>query len=86
MKYKAVCPPEWLSRSAVYQINPRTFSADGTIRAVTNELPKLKELGFRVSIFVLFLKKTTLRIGIFGVPSEKSKQITPKTVPYEQLF
>ena len=46
MKYKAVCPPEWLSRSAVYQINPRTFSADGTIRAVTNELPKLKELGF----------------------------------------
>ena len=47
MKYKAICPPEWLSRSAVYQINPRTFSREGTIKAVTDELPKLKDLGFR---------------------------------------
>lgn len=47
MKYKAICPPEWLSRSAVYQINTRTFSREGTIKAVTDELPKLKDLGFR---------------------------------------
>lgn len=48
MKYRAVCPPEWLSRSAVYQINPRTFSGEGTIAAVTRELPALAEMGFRV--------------------------------------
>lgn len=48
MKYVSVCPPEWLSRSAVYQINPRTFSKEGTIRSVTEELPSLHDMGFRV--------------------------------------
>ena len=42
MKFVALCPPEWLSRSAVYQINPRTFSSEGTIAAVTAELPALR--------------------------------------------
>jgi len=27
--------PNWFKRSAVYQINPRTFSEEGTIKAVT---------------------------------------------------
>ena len=48
MKFKAIEPPLWLSRSAVYQINPRTFCAGGTIADVTEELPFLKELGFRI--------------------------------------
>lgn len=48
MKYEAICPPEWLCRSAIYQINPRTFSKEGTIAAVTKELPELKKLGFGV--------------------------------------
>ena len=48
MKYQAICPPEWLSRAAVYQVNLRTFSKEGTIVALTKELPKLQELGFRV--------------------------------------
>lgn len=48
MKFVALCPPEWLSRSAVYQINPRTFSSEGTIAAVTAELPALREMGFRI--------------------------------------
>ena len=48
MKYEAVCAPEWLSRSAIYQINPRTFCKEGTISAITKELPKLKELGFGI--------------------------------------
>ena len=48
MKQTAICPPEWLTRSAVYQINPRTFSKEGTVKAVTNELPKLKSLGFNI--------------------------------------
>lgn len=40
--------PQWLAESAVYQINPRTFSAAGTIQAVTEELPFLAKLGFGI--------------------------------------
>lgn len=40
--------PEWFKRGSIYQINPRTFSAEGTIAAVTRELPFLAELGFKV--------------------------------------
>ncbi len=46
MRKIAVTPPEWLMTSSIYQINPRTFSAEGTIKAVTKELPFLAELGF----------------------------------------
>lgn len=48
MLNKAMQVPRWLSMSAVYQINPRTFSKEGTIQAVTQQLPRLKELGFGV--------------------------------------
>lgn len=44
---KAFTAPDWFVKNgAIYQINPRTFSADGTIKAVTKELPFLAELGF----------------------------------------
>ncbi len=44
---KAFCAPDWLVKNgAVYQINPRTFSSEGTIKAVTKELPFLASLGF----------------------------------------
>ena len=42
---KALGAPEWLKRGSVYQINPRTFSAEGTLKAVTAELPFLADLG-----------------------------------------
>ncbi len=48
MKSNAVCSPEWFNKNAVYQINPRTFSEEGTIKAITGELPFLKELGFNI--------------------------------------
>lgn len=40
--------PEWFKKASVYQINPRTFSSEGTIQAVTKELPFLAGLGFAV--------------------------------------
>lgn len=40
--------PHWLAGSSVYQINPRTFSSDGTIASVILELPDLKSLGFHI--------------------------------------
>ncbi len=82
MKYKAVCPPEWLSRSAGYQINPRTFSADGTIRAVTNELPKLKELGFRVMYLCpIFEEDDSENRDFWSTRQKKSETNNPKN-PY----
>ena len=40
--------PDYFKKSAVYQINPRTFCKEGTIKAVTKELPTLAELGFKI--------------------------------------
>ncbi|MBQ2968491.1 MAG: hypothetical protein IJE10_10280 [Clostridia bacterium] len=48
MKNIALTAPDWLLKNAIYQINPRTFSEEGTIDAVTKELPFLKELGFNI--------------------------------------
>lgn len=48
LKNIALKQPEWLARSAVYQVNPRTFSAEGTIKAVTGELEFLKSIGFNI--------------------------------------
>ncbi len=48
MLNRAMNVPEWFKESSVYQINPRTFSAEGTIRAVTKRLPELAALGFGI--------------------------------------
>ena len=48
MKRTAITSPDWFSKSAIYQINPRTFSKEGTIQAITDEIPFLKDLGFRI--------------------------------------
>ena len=48
MKRTAIFSPDWFNKSAIYQINPRTFSKDGTIQAITHEIPFLKDLGFRI--------------------------------------
>ena len=40
--------PEWFLKGNIYQINPRTFSDEGTLSAITKELPFLAELGFKV--------------------------------------
>ena len=45
---KALTPPEWALKNAVYQINVRTFSPEGTISSVTKSLPELSSLGFKI--------------------------------------
>lgn len=40
--------PAWVYYSNIYQINPRTFSPEGTFDAVTAEIPFLAELGFDI--------------------------------------
>lgn len=48
MKNKQIEVPDWLRTSSVYQVNPRTFSPEGTINAVREELPFIRELGFGI--------------------------------------
>lgn len=82
MKYKAICPPEWLSRSAVYQINPRTFSREGTIKAVTDELPRLKEQGFRIMYLCpVFEEDSSEDRSFWSARQKKSETDNPKN-PY----
>jgi len=37
--------PEWLTRGVIYQIWPRTFTREGTLKAATEKLPWIAELG-----------------------------------------
>lgn len=37
--------PEWSKNAAIYQINTRQFTAEGTFQAAEVHLPRLKELG-----------------------------------------
>jgi len=48
MKNTAVAAPDWLARNSIYQINPRTFSKEGTLRSVKDELEFIQSLGFNV--------------------------------------
>ncbi len=37
--------PEWVTRGVMYQIQPRAFTPEGTLRAATARLPKVAEMG-----------------------------------------
>jgi cyclomaltodextrinase len=40
--------PEWLRDGVIYEINPRTFSASGDFRGVTEQVSRLKHLGVTI--------------------------------------
>jgi len=48
MKNIAIAAPDWLARNSVYQINPRTFSSEGTLSSIKDELEFIHELGFNI--------------------------------------
>ena len=37
--------PEWVTSGVMYQIQPRAFTPEGTLKAAEARLPKLAELG-----------------------------------------
>ena len=41
----SVVHPEWSRSAAIYQINTRQFTPEGTFAAATEQLPRLAELG-----------------------------------------
>lgn len=44
-EYVKVNHPEWAKNAAIYQLNTRQFSPEGTFEAAAKELPRIKELG-----------------------------------------
>lgn len=46
--YVQLTHPEWSKNAAIYQVNTRQFTPDGTFRAAEAHLPRLKELGVRI--------------------------------------
>lgn len=82
MKYQAMQAPEWLARNAIYQINPRTFSPEGTIAAVTKELPNLKALGFHIMYLCpIFEEDDSEDRAFWSNRQKKSETQNPKN-PY----
>ena len=82
MKNKAIEYPDWLARNAVYQINPRTFTKEGTISAITAELEFLKGLGFNIIYLCpIFEEDATTDPKNISPRQKKSKTNNPKN-PY----
>ncbi len=82
MRYTAITPPDWLANSAIYQINPRTFSPEGTINAITAELPALAELGFKVIYLCpIFEEDDSTDRAYWSLRQKKSETNNPKN-PY----
>src|SRR5207302_10957410 len=40
--------PAWLRDAVVYEINPRSFSQEGTFNAITGRLDELQDLGVNI--------------------------------------
>ena len=48
--------PEWFTRGVMYQIQPRSFTSEGTLRAAAKKLPYLKDLGATIAYLVPVMK------------------------------
>ena len=82
MRDVALKVPEWLRKNSVYQINPRTFSKEGTINAIKDELPFLKELGFNIIYLCpIFEEDDDPNPDYLSPRQKKSKTGNPKN-PY----
>ena len=48
--------PEWFTRGVIYQIQPRAFTPEGTLKAAAKKLPYLKDLGITIAYLVPVFK------------------------------
>lgn len=83
MKNNAIWSPEWLSRSVVYQINPRTFSKEGTIRAITEELEFIRSLGIRIVYLCPVFLEDSCQDDRFWSRRQKASETNNPKNPYK---
>ena len=82
MKNIAIQTPEWLNKNAIYQINPRTFSKEGTLESITKELVFLKDIGFNIIYLCsIFEEDDSEDIKNWSTRQKASKTGNPKN-PY----
>ena len=48
--------PEWFTRGVMYQIQPRAFTPEGTLKAAEKKLAYLKDLGVTIAYLVPVMK------------------------------
>ncbi|MGZ5264969.1 MAG: alpha-amylase family glycosyl hydrolase, partial [Kaistella sp.] len=46
--YVEIKHPEWVKNATLYELNVRQFSAEGTFKAVEQQLPRLKKMGIDI--------------------------------------
>ena len=59
--------PKWFTEGVMYQIQPRSFTPEGTLRAATRKLPYLKDLGVTIAYLVPVMKMDDSRDKAFWV-------------------
>ncbi len=85
MRKQAIHAPEWFRTGAIYQINPRTFSEEGTISSITKELPFLKDLGFSTMYLCpIFKEDDSTELKNWSERQKKSQTNNPKN-PYRMM-
>lgn len=79
MKYQALSIPDWFRKNVIYQINPRTFSKEGTLNSITNELPFLNSLGLKtIYLCPVFEEDDSLEQSHWSKRQKKSQTGNPK--------
>ncbi len=82
MKNISAHTPDWLAKSAIYQINPRTFCEEGTIKAIIKELPFIASMGFGiVYICPIFEADDSEDRSFWSIRQKASETNNPKN-PY----
>ena len=72
----------WFKKGSVYQINPRTFSEEGTLKSIEKELPFLSELGFTaIYLCPIFTADDSEDRKFWSTRQKASKTENPKN-PY----
>ena len=51
--------PAWFTEGVMYQIQPRAFTPEGTLKAAEKKLPYLKDLGVTIVYLVPVMKMDT---------------------------
>ena len=62
--------PKWFTEGVMYQIQPRSFTPEGTLRAATRKLPYLKDLGVTIAYLVPVMKMDDSRDKAFWSPRQ----------------
>jgi len=64
--YVKIQHPEWSKDAAIYQVNTRQFTPEGTFRAAAEELPRLRDLGVNIIWLMPVHEIGELTINISG--------------------